>query len=660
MKLRILIILVSFKCMLAQDVKVPEDLLKPKTTTLGYEHETIQFTDIEINTEITTTTTNDFVEDTTIGSLDHNPNNPKSDKLTDNKLPLYVYPQYPNLYPNYLQNLQYETPNCNQNPPSYPVVIPPIYDSKTVEPDIEENIECPIDFIKSESTCIPLHSNNCPFNYIWKNDRCVLSQTVCPLNFEYDGTSCVERQVCPPNHAWKNGKCVLPEPTCPIGWQWNGNTCEIINIQCQPGFILKGKECVLEKITCPNGFNLVNEQCVTPPPVCMPGYELQETGFCLQINKKCPPGTVMINEKCQETTVSCLPGYEKIGNQCYKILEIPTIPPPSLEIATTTKRAIITHPIDTPSELTTESIIPDIPPPPLTKICPDDFIFHNSQCYRCPSGYSLCNGMCLRNVAPCRPNYSTIPMPMPPNFYPNIQIPNINIHLNIPSHDIPKLSPRRSDKEPINVINHIEPINNTIYNINNITHPVTLNNVNENNIFVYTDTQCADGKIRTTIIKNNQTIMGCNDSDSSLKLENSPEKTTTEESDVREEEITKSQKCCEVVTPRRCKKRFTNQWMCTHRRYKHCGEICIANRLYIKPPATVWSNQILTIAPSPIQTYIKPCFGHDCPSVDCTGCIDGSFNCSPQCYTYPCYGDGCTYIDQNQFCENYSDKEFCD
>ncbi|KAL7033644.1 hypothetical protein ACKWTF_007658 [Chironomus riparius] len=606
MKLRILIILVSFKCMLAQDVKVPEDLLKPKTTTLGYEHETIQFTDIEINTEITTTTTNDFVEDATI------------------------------------------------------VVIPPIYDSKTVEPDIEENIECPIDFIKSESTCIPLHSNNCPFNYIWKNDRCVLSQTVCPLNFEYDGTSCVERQVCPPNHAWKNGKCVLPEPTCPIGWQWNGNTCEIINIQCQPGFILKGKECVLEKITCPNGFNLVNEQCVTPPPVCMPGYELQETGFCLQINKKCPPGTVMINEKCQETTVSCLPGYEKIGNQCYKILEIPTIPPPSLEIATTTKRAIITHPIDTPSELTTESIIPDIPPPPLTKICPDDFIFHNSQCYRCPSGYLLCNGMCLRNVAPCRPNYSTIPMPMPPNFYPNIQIPNINIHLNIPSHDIPKLSPRRSDKEPINVINHIEPINNTIYNINNITHPVTLNNVNENNIFVYTDTQCADGKIRTTIIKNNQTIMGCTDSDSSLKLENSPEKTTTEESDVRDEEITKSQKCCEVVTPRRCKKRFTNQWMCTHRRYKHCGEICIANRLYIKPPATVWSNQILTIAPSPIQTYIKPCFGHDCPSVDCTGCIDGSFNCSPQCYTYPCYGDGCTYIDQNQFCENYSDKEFCD
>lgn len=55
--------------------------------------------------------------------------------------------------------------------------------------------------------------------------------------------------------------------------------------------------------------------------------------------------------------------------------------------------------------------------------------------------------------------------------------------------------------------------------------------------------------------------------------------------------------------------------MCSHRRYKHCGDICIANRLYIKPPATVWSNQILTIAPSPVQTYIKPCFGQDCPNV---------------------------------------------
>lgn len=550
MKLKLLIILISFKCILAQDVEVPEDLLKPKTTTPDYEEITIDHTDFETTIEITTTTTSkDFViEDTTKGSLDHNANNPKSDKLTDNKLPLYIYPQYPNSYPNYLENPQYETTNCNNQNPQYPVVVPPIYDSKTVEPEIEENVECPIGFIKSESTCIPLHSNNCPFNYIWKNDRCVLSQTVCPLNFEYDGTSCVERQVCPPNHAWKDGKCVLPEPTCPIGWQWNGNACEIINIQCQPGFILKGKECIFEKITCPKGFNLVNEQCVTPPPVCMPGYELQESGFCLQINKKCPPGSVMVNEKCQETSVTCPAGYEKIGNQCYKILEIPTIPPPSDLITTTTKQPIINTPIDIPSEITTESIIPDFTPPPMNKICPDDFTFHNGQCFRCPTGYSLCNGMCLRNVAPCRPNYPSVPIPNYP--IPNYPIPNINIHLTIPNHDIPKHSPPRFDVKPINVVNHIEPINNTIHNINNITHPVTLNNVNENNIYVYTDTQCADGRILTTVIKNNQTIMGCNDEDSKLKLEGTTERTTTEEPDVRDEENTKPQKCCEIVTPR--------------------------------------------------------------------------------------------------------------
>lgn len=545
MKLRIFLLLISLDFIVAQDVVVPEDLLKPKTTTPEYEDETLQHTDIETTTEIKATTTKDYIEDTTKGSLDLNPNNPKSDQLTDNKLPLYVYPQYPNFYPNYLQNPQYETPNCNQNTPSYPpVVIPPIYESKTVDPEIEENIECPIGFIKSELTCIPLHSNNCPLNYVFKDEKCVLSQTVCPLNFEYDGTSCVERQVCPPNHVWEDGKCKSPEPQCPSDWQWNGETCKA-NVECPSGFILKGKECIFETIICPNGFTLVNEKC-EKPSICMPGYELQESGFCIQINKRCPPGTVMVNEKCQETTVRCLPGYEKIGNQCYKIVEIPTIPPPS-EIITTSNRPSITHPIDHPPELTTESIIPDFSPPPLNRICPSDFIFYNGQCYRCPADYSLCNGMCLRKIAPCRPNYPTIPMPMPPNFYPNFPIPNINIHLNIPNHDIPKHSPSsRSDMKPINIINHIEPINNTIHNINNITHPVTLNNVNENNIYVYTDTQCADGKIRTTIIKNNQTIMGCDDNDSNLKLES----TTTKEPVVRDEENAKPQKCCEIVTPR--------------------------------------------------------------------------------------------------------------
>jgi hypothetical protein len=229
--------------------------------------------------------------------------------------------------------------------------------------------------------------------------------------------------------------------------------------------------------------------------------------------------------------------------------------------------------------------------------------------------------------------------------YPPLNI-NVNINFSRPIYE------ERPQREPVNIINNIEPINNTIINNNNVTHPVTLNNVNENNIYIYTEVQCDDGSIRTTIVKNNETFTSCVNvrKDSNGNSREKIEATTVRRDDVSNEDD--EGRCCEIVTPRQCKKRGADEWICSHRRYKYCGKFCIADRLYMRPPTTSFNNQVLTMAPAPQNHWMKPCYGRGCPPVDCSGCMNGSFNCSPQCYTYPCPGHQCTYIDADDFCEN--------
>lgn len=506
------------------------------------------------------------------------------------------------------------TPPLNILPPSdddcdlptqsdpIPIPIPPIYQPTTDKPINEIINQCPIGFILLNGSCIQPSPDNCPSGYEWREEKCVNSQIACPLNFDFDlrTQSCVERS---------------PEPQCPIGFRWNGIRCEIIVIQCQPGSVLKGNECVIESITCPSGFTLINNQCIKPPPVCQPGYELQESGFCSQTNLKCPPGSILINGECQRVSISCPPGTQQIGNQCYE--------------TTTTKR-------------------PTTPSPPLKQqACPEGYRFYNGQCYRCPTGYTFCRGKCVRTPKTCEIPYSDKKSQQASN--PPINI-NVNINFSKPLY---YENEGRPQKEPVNIVNNIEPVNNTIVNYNNVTHPVTLNNVNENNIYIYTEVQCDDGSIRTTIVKNNETITSCINTREHSNEHSSGERneaTTVKREDESNEDY--EGKCCEIVTPRQCKKRSPDEWICSHRRYKYCGKFCIAERLYMRPPSTTFNNQVLTMAPAPQNHWMKPCYGRGCPPVDCTGCMNGSFNCSPQCYTYPCSGNSCTYIDADDFCEN--------
>jgi hypothetical protein len=681
----LIFLFVSFA--IAQDVTV--DLLNPTTTT-EVNAENVPDVDYQESEETTNgsnlTLPDDYTEDN---------NHPSPDSLI--KVPVVILPAP-------LPNDQ--RCNLNQNQ-SLPFPIPPIVNS-TIDPIEREIIRlCPIGSIQNGSSCIASYTNECPEGYTYKNEKCVLSRTTCPLNFEFDPnlTRCVQRQICPPNYVLRNGRCVQPEPRCPLGWHWNGERCEVSEIECPAGSVHRGNECVIESFTCPIGFNRINDECIRPEPTCTPGYELQSSGFCTQIHFYCPPGSVMINGECRRTVISCPSGTIKVGDQCYQIpvkpscpigyyllenncyllppdgsvttprtercppgyyfygnscypivpptttttTQSPTIPDipvcpsgtfwyvdrcyPIPPVATTTARPICPEgtiyvngfcygterppsgttkrpettpetptdfpfpPSNPPDDLSIETTTTRIPPqfttpfPPFPnnpQPCPDGFTFHNKQCYRCPPNFNLCDSQCVKNAGCGSSNY-----------------PNINI--NIFTRD----QRENSQRKGYNIINNIEPINNTIVNVNNVTHPVTLNNVNENNIYVYTDAQCPDGSIRTIVVKNNETINGCVD----MESESATKISQIEGNDDDEESEEKNEKCCEILTPRQCKKKDETKWICTHRRYKYCGKFCIADRLYLKPPSTRYENNVLTIAPQPPPANWRPCFRHDCPPI---------------------------------------------
>ena len=597
-----------------QDVRIPENLLE--VTTI---HQNVSDVDYE---DVITTETVEDVEDT-----------PPPDSLVDTRRPnivLPIRPCQPSVIPPQVIPPFYPRPPqhqpCDVIQPTPPEFYPPeeiqtsspIVDETYVPAEKEESRLCPIGSVQNGSVCIDVYSNDCPQGYTRKNDRCVLSRTSCPLNFEWNGRSCVQRRICPINHVWRNERCELPVPECPIGWTFNGVSCQIDNIQCPPGSVVRGNECVDESFTCPMGFIEENDDCVKPQPICPQGYELNEfSGFCVQENLKCPPGSQRVNDGCKTIVVRCPSGTYQHGNQCYNIAtpRNPTVP---------TRRPSVTVPTRRPPSV----------PVPLT--CPESYTLYNNYCYRCPLSYNLCNDQCVRgtgceNIPPQdpRPDSPAYPYRCPPDYnlcnnqcitgtgcgnapspiYPNNQYKSPVINVNLYSRNFGSSGGDR------HIVHHVEPVNNTIVNINNVTHPITINNVNENNFYIYQDTQCADGSIRTVVVKNNETFNGCVDANPDVNSNRDtdiPDKIKDVDND--EEGNGEQEKCCEIVTPRQCKKKNEGEWTCSHKRYRYCGNFCIADRLYLKPPSTTYNNNVLTIAPSRPENASPPCFGRNCPA----------------------------------------------
>lgn len=70
----------------------------------------------------------------------------------------------------------------------------------------------------------------------------------------------------------------------------------------------------------------------------------------------------------------------------------------------------------------------------------------------------------------------------------------------------------------------------------------------------------------------------------------------------------KTEKCCEVVSPRICKQRPNNDWFCSHRRIEKCGDICTAPVVYLRKSEPLFESDWMVIPPreSSFKNSISP------------------------------------------------------
>lgn len=167
--------------------------------------------------------------------------------------------------------------------------------------------------------------------------------------------------------------------------------------------------------------------------------------------------------------------------------------------------------------------------------------------------------------------------------------------------------------QPISYNIYMPPINNTIININNITRPVYLNNMNTNNIYIYSSAKCEDGSIKTVIVKNNnETISECtnvNGKSSTTTMSPDFEFETTDPTEDKDDEH--NHQCCDIYTPRRCKQE-NKTWICGHRKYQYCLPFCgNRSKIFLQPKRPVYQGIILVVPalqiPNPNYCYGRHC-----------------------------------------------------
>lgn len=398
----------------------------------------------------------------------------------------------------------------------------------------------------------PDQNVECQPGYKRRNNRCVKRRRKCPINFEWNGVECKGKIECPVNYILIDNECISNIPECLLGSAWNGERC--VN-NCPDGSSLDGNECVTNIINCPRGMVGSGNECIINDPNCPAGFILAPSGICSQVKYECPPGTFEQNGTCATILSLCPPGTLLSGNEC--ITEHNICPPGTTKVGNVCVKPVANLALN-PTNVE-------------TNICPDGFSYKNKKCYKCPSDYKICGERCIRNHRLCNQD-------QPLN-------PPENIHINIHIQDL--LTPQIPAARSSPILNSVEPIINEIFNLNNITHPVTLHNLKVNNITITESVECPDGSVKTVVVKNNEIVNGCAQVDP-----------------------TDSRSCCTIVGPRKCREKENDQWVCTHKQTKHCGKECKAKKVYLKPLSTFYENNILIVAPS--KSTLLPCQGRNC------------------------------------------------
>lgn len=492
---------------------------------------------------------------------------------------------------------------------------------------------CPNEtLLVSGSQCIAF-VDLCPGGYAYAESdrRCVLV-SMCPSGFTFKNNQCIRYKCAPPPKADEK------LPFCPAGYELRNITCYKISIwpliptdnnpiervtelpinptippiQCGPNFVQFNET----TCGCAVGTDNVNGVCLAPAielheneeTSCNSGFTV-ENGVCVSVKTTLPAAnedeTITIIDE-PPTVSPCLSGYTFYSNgSCLIDDGNPSPPPPK--------------------------------PQPKPQICPNGYTLINGQCIQscnattcdadakkddeiitlpptCPFGYTLIeNGKCIKTQPKCPDHYIFVGRACYPKHVVNTESPSV-----VPSTTpLPENSTKIQHNNLTSTLttttfrcsgngndNECE-IVNTIYNNNTIYQPTNVVTTNENNVII---NLWKNGRLHS-ITRNNETIFAANETRNVAVESTTAAATPTPRStdDVRgepsedgQEEI--SNKCCEVVSPRQCKRNETTaEWHCYHRRYQRCGSFCTQSVVQLAPRHTLYRQPILMMPPPPIK-----------------------------------------------------------
>lgn len=143
----------------------------------------------------------------------------------------------------------------------------------------------------------------------------------------------------------------------------------------------------------------------------------------------------------------------------------------------------------------------------------------------------------------------------------------------------------------------------SIHNVNHVYIPTNITSTNINTINIGQGSSSCEGS-------------SCNNKNETTK--------PCDEKPVEVEE----KKCCTVVTPRVCEN-HQGDWQCGHREYERCGPMCVQDVIHLKASRPIYRDQMLVMPPPRYGMRVHPRHNEH---VNCYGCLNGRYDCSPECY----------------------------
>lgn len=401
---------------------------------------------------------------------------------------------------------------------------------------------------------VVLPTITCPPDYVQYNSQCVSSHKSsettdpiidCPPGFVMTSTKMCEKSV-------STTDVKMPTFECPHDYTYNGYSC-VTPTKCSAGYNFDGRQCVKITPTCPTGYSFSGSMCWAD-------------------NK---PVTLPINPVQSHTHNCPYAAQNQIINPCgqYTPCQTPvTYPMPA-------PCQVVPPPVFNPSPPIAPIFPPVVdPPPPIQPrpVCPPGYKYNGVACViiitdptvvppvpRCPPGFHYKDGQCTKTTITDKVGGTK---ECPPGYI------LYNGWCHPPHRPEPFIAPPEHTIERNVTINVHNPVN----------VPTNINNLNNQTMFVNTNQQSATPPVTAPI--------GCQ---TPPCLE--------EKGDIAEE----PKKCCEVVSPRICKRKHNKNWFCYHRKTEQCSSACTAPQIHLRAPRPVYHPMHIVMAPQP-EPHLRP------------------------------------------------------